>query len=395
MSLGSQLHKAKVAIVGGGPSALYVAQNLVKVGIKVTIFDKNFSPHGLLRYGVAPDHLEIKEIATKFDKMIHSNPLIEFVGNASIPKDIKLDSLMESFNAVCLSYGSQGDNTLLLDNEGENVYSSREFVGWYNSDPTMTHITPNLSGSSAVIIGNGNVALDCARILLKDPFLLKNTDISSRALAALMKSNIQNVHIVARRGPLNTSFTSKEVRELAALDITLRSEETFLYEGLARPTQRLMDLLRKWRSSTEKSKSITLHFGKNCNKVVYENGLMKSILAADKKIESSLVIKAIGYRNQPMEGVPFDNEKGIIPSEKGKVGKGLYVSGWIKTGPVGVLTASLHDANETAKTIIKDLTEDLQEVKEFTADPSFITNIKWKALRMEEILKGEKILDAK
>jgi adrenodoxin-NADP+ reductase len=274
------------------------------------------------------------------------------------------------------------------------VFKGRDFVGWYNGDPDLSKLQPDLSGDTAVIIGQGNVALDCARILLSPISALQTTDISTHALETLKTSKIRNVHIIGRRGVLQASFTSKEIREMMNLpDVSFSHDDSMVsaiqtssdYLSNNRVKMRLMDLLAKnsskvssalkmWslgflssptRILSEKKKMVALELERNVlEEKVKGNPESASVVPTGEKfvLKASLLIKCIGYLNSPIANAPFDTGKGIIPNKLGRVlnsdqnpVEGLYVTGWIKTGPVGVLTSTLFDANETASSIIQDL----------------------------------------
>lgn len=425
----------QVAIVGAGPAGFYTAQQLLKLfpsaipnsSVKVTMFEKRIAPFGLVRYGVAPDHPEVKNATSKFEAIAKD---IGYVGNAAVGNGnasfLKVEELQKAFDAVVFCTGSGSDKILNIPGEdvaGNNVWSCKDFVGWYNGDPDCASLEPNLfSGDTAVIIGQGNVALDCARLLLspiKDN--LEKTDIAEHALKALRKKSIKHVYIVGRRGVLQASFTSKEIRELMSLPNTqFRHDSSMIPEieknatwlSKNRPKNRLMTMLAKESvlQNSQKSsendvrpilpQSWTLRFlsaptaikagskGEITGVELEENELISASnsnpLEAKVKgtgrrslLPCSLLIKCIGYNNVPISSdIPFDEKLNIVPNFQGRIIStsrpspdslssahemphtlmpGLYVAGWIKTGPVGVLTSTLFDATETARSIVEDL----------------------------------------
>lgn len=400
----------QVAIIGAGPSGFYTAQNLLKLkNIKVTIFEKRVAPFGLVRYGVAPDHPEVKNVTSKFESISLSKN-VNYVGNVNVGKELCIEELKKAFDAVVFCTGSSGDRRLNVDGEDTgNVWSGREFVGWYNGDPECAHHAPNLiSGDTAVILGHGNVALDCARLLLSPIEHLEKTDISPSALDALKKRSIKHVHVVGRRGVLQASFTSKEIRELVALPNTqfkhgesmipdITKHKAFLDTN--RPKKRLMAMLAKESDNSSKNNGAqqtwNLQFLSTPTKIIagtdgqivgmeYEQNQLipslqypENILEMNAKgtgtlamLQCSLLIKCIGYTNSPIAAsIPFDFKNGVVPNHQGRVVAtgyggpdgpstyldGIYVAGWIKTGPVGVLTSTLYDASETARSVVVDL----------------------------------------
>lgn len=392
----------RVAIVGSGPSAFYLAKELIKNPlIRVCLLEKRYVPFGLVRFGVAPDHPEVKNVISKFNTVALS-PQVEWVGNVCVgdkPGNATIRQLNDSFDAVVLSVGSATDKSLGIPGEdSKNVLSGREFVGWYNGDPDITIQPDLLSGDTAIIVGQGNVALDCARILLSRPEDLAQTDISSRALSVLERSNLKHVHIMGRRNILQASFTSKEVREMMALpDVAFvpdpcmipQIEQAAEYLSKNRAKKRLMDIFKKGSTALVRTATKTCHMDFLSSPVQFlaKDGILKgaeigrNVLKGDPAIPQkmtchstgltralpcSMVIKCIGYQNEMMPMVPFKD--GVIPNIKGRVVdeeknviRNMYVSGWIKTGPIGELAATLYDSFETARSMEEDLAAGLWE----------------------------------
>ncbi|KAI8894851.1 hypothetical protein BC833DRAFT_615693 [Globomyces pollinis-pini] len=409
-------HKLHVAIVGAGPAGFYTAQQLLKVPkIHVTMFEKRLVPYGLVRYGVAPDHPEVKNVISKFEQ-IAKNPQFQYFGNAHLGQDFQVEQLEKAFNAVVIASGSHSERTLGIEGEEDmkNVFSAKQFVGWYNGDPDVD-IDPDLeSHDTAVIIGQGNVALDCARLLLSPIETLMSTDISERALTKLRDSKIKHVHVVGRRGALQASFTSKEVREMMALpNVSFNHDDSMIndiksastYLKSDRPKKRLMDLLLKGTNNTSTTASWNLKFLSSPISFHSENKVLKGINFTKNKlvgdsppkmkclptdetysIPCGLLIKSVGYLNTPVEGLPFDNKKCVIPNLKGRVvdividifvsNDGVYVSGWIKTGPTGVIASTMFDSQETARMIIEDL-ETAKPEKNGVSDLNCLNMDKW------------------
>ena len=207
-----------VAIIGSGPSAFYAAQSLSNHdNINIDILEKLFAPYGLVRYGVAPDHQKTKNIIKLFNRVLDKKN-VNFFGNIFITKDISLDFISDIYDAVIIATGASEDKKLGIRGENlKGVYGSGEFVGWYNDNPIYKDLNPNLETNTAVIIGNGNVALDCARVLAKQKEELEGSDVSSKNLNLLSKSNIKRIHIIGRRGPKEAKFTISELREFLEL----------------------------------------------------------------------------------------------------------------------------------------------------------------------------------
>ncbi|CAG8575364.1 25831_t:CDS:2, partial [Gigaspora rosea] len=357
-------------------------------------------PFGLVRYGVAPDHPEVKNVQNRFDEVAR-DARFTFIGNVKFSKELKISDLKSHYDAIVLSYGASQDKRLNIKNEDDsirNVFSARTFVGWYNGLPQYRDLQPDLTCSdSAIIIGHGNVALDVARILLTDIDELSKTDITEYALEYLRKSRIRNVTLIGRRGPLQVSFTAKELREMMHLPNTRFHTDTELVKtelsanaeliSQNRPLKRLMQILENGTSKTVGEKSWSLKFlrspvefitrdssdppqtnfikavkfhinkleGPPDNRIAVSTGVIE-------EIETSLVFKSVGYKSTPVEGLPFDEKKGLVPNVKGKVldkndneFPGLYVSGWLKRGPQGVIATTMYDAFETAEIIISDI----------------------------------------
>ncbi|KAK7203620.1 hypothetical protein BZA70DRAFT_250585 [Myxozyma melibiosi] len=408
----------RVAIVGSGPAGFYTAYRILERteagAVVVDMFEKLPVPFGLARFGVAPDHPEVKNCQEKFEEVAES-PYFNFFGNTAIgpsafppqtplvhaPNQIPLSLLRRHYDAVILAYGADSDKMLsgssFSGSTLDGVYSARQFVGWYNGHPEFQHLKPDLvSGDTAVVVGHGNVALDVARILLTDIDVLRKTDITSRAIDTLSASKIKHVKIVGRRGPAQASFTNKEVRELMTLGgvgYIPPPEEIMrpFAEGgkkLGRVAKRLLQLLE--RGSTlrpeEAAKTFEIEFlrspagftaaaggGEKLGAAVFD--LMR--LAGDPLLKETRVeptgervevpctaaFLSIGYKTHPLAGLEqsYDDRANHLLNELGKVSESiegrdakLYASGWIKRGPVGVIAETMYDAFETASTVIED-----------------------------------------
>ncbi|XP_022091379.1 NADPH:adrenodoxin oxidoreductase, mitochondrial-like [Acanthaster planci] len=392
----------RICIVGSGPAGFYTANGLLKgnTECKVDIYDKLPVPYGLVRYGVAPDHPEVKNVINQFSTLAE-NERCEYVGNVEVGKHISVTELLQAYDVVVLSYGAEADKCLNIPGEElTGVYSARSFVGWYNGLPQDTHLNPDLSGETAVVIGHGNVALDVARILITPTSILKKTDITQHALDALLKSSLKKVYIIGRRGPLQVAFTIKELREMSKLP-GCRSELNPLdFEGLQ---EKLSDLPRARKRLTElmintaqESPSMSADLSGKAwalkflcspveilpcekdsgrvggirlavNKLKVVNGKEEAVPTGETEdIPCSLVLRSIGYKSLSLDAsVPFDEHRGVIRHSEGRVTevKGLYCSGWVKRGPTGVILSSLNDGRETAKTILRDLSDGSLDIR--------------------------------
>ncbi|EGF78333.1 hypothetical protein BATDEDRAFT_26930 [Batrachochytrium dendrobatidis JAM81] len=384
----------QVAIVGGGPAGFYTASQLLKSShVKVDMYEQLPVPFGLVRYGVAPDHPEVKNVISKFTSVAELSRF-NFMGNVTVGTDISLDSLKSAYDAVVLSYGSTGEHKLGIEGKigpSSNLFTSQEFVGWYNGHPKHANLKVDLSSTdTAIVVGQGNVALDVARILLSPIDKLAQTDITQHAIEVLSSSRIRHVHVVGRRGPVHVSFTSKEFRELVALCNTyLELDHTWLETQLTlyadvlrtdRARRRLMELLvnasKKKPITTDResdkkqvfldfllspytllthpeTNTVTgIEFQKN---TLVGKGLDQRAVGLDTfhQIPAGLVVSSIGFKNEPFMGSPFDSKQRIIPNIRGRVKDehALYSSGWIKTGPKGVIASTMYDAYETAERI--------------------------------------------
>lgn len=314
-----------------------------------------------------------------------------FIGNVCLGKDVSLAQLRPFYHALVLAYGADDDTLLGVPGEdAAGVLSARAFVGWYNGLPEHADLNPDLSGDTAVIIGQGNVAIDVARMLLSPISILETTDICEYALEALRKSRVRRVWLVGRRGPLQVAFTIKEFREMtklpnchAVLDKADFEAVKELPADTPRPRKRLTELLVKTADSTGvdpatsgSRKEWGLRFLRSPVEFVYDeqrrkvagvkmeiNKLEGDPLSARaigtglfEVMDCSLALRSIGYKTKPVDkDLPFDLKKGIIPNSKGYVRTGLYCSGWVKTGPIGVILSTMNDAFETADTILDDL----------------------------------------
>lgn len=387
----------------------------------------------MVRFGVAPDHPEVKNVINSFSKTANSNR-VSFIGNVSIGSDITLGELRDIYDAVVLCYGSARERKLNIPGEDlPNVISARKFVGWYNGVPADQDLAVQLNGKDCIVIGQGNVALDCARILLSPvDRVLGKTDITNCSLKLLEKSQITSVHLIGRRGPIQVAFTIKELRELTKIMaceaiIEKSNKKDFdiinsdILQNLPRARRRLTELLLQiadGKFSSEKtnlplSKRCSFHFllspkeirSTNNNSLVisFDVNKLTDPLSESSKIiatgevvemETNLIIKSLGYTTVALDpSLPMDERKGCIKNENGRItdcGNGLYCSGWAATGPVGVLASTMNVSFEVAKNILEDFEKQVVKVKGKGKDDS-LKLLKDRGVRFVTFKDWEKI----
>lgn len=392
-SLGTDQRPLRVAIVGAGPSGFYAAEALLSAEHKVIVdmFDRLGSPFGLVRYGVAPDHPKIKNV-TKVYERTAGNPGFSFFGNVCIGKDITVEELKNHYDAVIFTCGAETDRELGIPGEDlPGSHTATEFVAWYNGHPDCRDRKFDLSKEVAVVIGQGNVAMDVARILCKTVDELKATDIAQHALDALKESKIKEIHLIGRRGPVQAAFTPPEIREfgeLADCDPVLdkkylRISETSQkelddpanaarrknfetlskYAALGTPTKAKKFIIHFFQSPLElkgQGRVETVVLGKN--QLTGEPGRQKAKGTGEtEELVCGIFFRSVGYRGVPIEGVPFDDQKGIFSNQDGRITDnaqvvpGLYCAGWIKRGPSGVIGTNKPDSVATVGNLFADL----------------------------------------
>ncbi|MDE0219319.1 MAG: FAD-dependent oxidoreductase [Spirochaetaceae bacterium] len=385
----------RVAIVGSGPSGFYAAEALLKDerNLQVDIIDRLPTPFGLVRGGVAPDHQKIKNVIRIYERTA-GNDRCSFIGNVMVGRDVSVADLQRFYDAVVFTCGAETDRTLNIPGiDLAGSHTATAFVGWYNGHPDYRDLSFDLSAEAAVVIGQGNVAVDVTRILAKTVDELAGTDIAAHALEALAESKVREVHMVGRRGPVQAAFTSKEIRELGELgDCALHFNDQADFD-LGPCCQAELDQAgntdaqRNWKALGELreegpasgcSKRIVVHFFRS-PKELAGNGrvqrltLEKNRLAGEAgdqwaegtgetvEMDCGLFFRSVGYRGVPIEGLPFDDRRGVFPNQGGRitadgaVAPGLYAAGWIKRGPSGVIGTNKPDSTETAKNLLADL----------------------------------------
>jgi ferredoxin--NADP+ reductase len=389
----------RIAVIGSGPAGFYAAGHLLKdttANVEVDMIERLPTPWGLVRSGVAPDHPKIKSVTRVYEKTA-AHPRFRYYGNVNFGEHVSRDELLGHYHAIVYATGSPADRSLGIPGEDlAGSHAATEFVGWYNGHPDHTDLEVDLlSAKRAVVIGNGNVAIDVARMLVLAPSELAGTDTADHALEVLAASNVDEVVVLGRRGPAQAAFTNPELLELGELvdgDVIVDGEE--LERALAvhdeaaeedMTSRRNVEILRSYaeREPAGHSKRIVLRFllsptalvagpdGRlgavelTVNELVEgEDGSLRARANGEMEtIEAGLAFRAVGYRGVPLPSVPFDERAGVIPNEGGRVSDlqsgdslpGEYVVGWIKRGPSGVIGTNKKDAQETVNAILADL----------------------------------------
>ena len=373
----------QIAIIGSGPAGYYTAEAAQKLwgeDVRVDIFDLLPVPYGLIRTGVAPDHQSIKGVSRRYET---TNQLdnVRFVGNVTVGKDITISELQELYDAVVLATGAPNDKPAGIAGEGlENVFGSASFVGWYNGHPQFAKLNPDLSGKTAVVIGNGNVALDVARILAKTTGEFTGSDIVAHALHTLEKSHIDRIVILGRRGPHQIAMTPKELGELAHLsrgcprvdpaDLPDKEEDLFLEPG----QRKSVDHLRSFAAIPEEFRSdkpVEIEFdffaspkailgestvsGIEVERTVLDSDGRASVTGESYTIACSLIVTCIGYKTSPIPGVPFEESAGRFANDQGRILPGLYCVGWARRGPSGTIGTNRPDGFGVVERIAEDI----------------------------------------
>ena len=392
-SIGSENKPLEVAIIGSGPSGYYAAQSLFgsEKKINITMFDRLPTPYGLVRGGVAPDHQKIKNVIRVYEK-ISISPEFRFIGNVLVGKDISIDDLRNNFHATIFACGAETDRKLGIPGEDlQGSHTATAFVGWYNGHPDYRDLSFDLSQEIAVVVGQGNVAADVSRILSKTADELKQTDIADHALQQLVESKIKEIHVIGRRGPVQAKFTPEELKEFGELEdcnpvvdsSTLQLNEASqkeLESPEGRTNVKNFEVFKDFanRDLTKKNRSCFFRFLEGPIELMGTERLEGILLAknnlsgdpfkqrAEKTGETveqkcGILFRSIGYNGIPIEGVPFDEKEGIFPNDKGRlldngsVVNGVYVTGWIKRGPSGIIGTNKPDSVETVNCLLEDI----------------------------------------
>jgi ferredoxin--NADP+ reductase len=431
-----------VAIVGAGPSGYFAAASLLRFAdesvasggpdVNIDMLEMLPTPWGLVRSGVAPDHPKIKSISRTFEKTA-ADTRFRFFGNIAVGRDISADELAQRYDAVVYAVGTQSDRALGIPGEElPGSVAAVDFVGWYNAHPHFAEMTPDISSGRAVVIGNGNVAIDVARILVTDPDVLATTDIADHALDLLHQRGVAEVVIVGRRGPLQGAFTTLELRELGELDgvevlVDPADLDDITDEQAAAAGKTVAANIKVLRAYADKGvgdgegkRRIVFRFcsspieidgdgrveaivlGRN-ELITDEQGRVSAHDTGEREIlTAQLVVRAVGYRGVAIPGLPFDERAGTIPHEQGRIADrdNDYVVGWIKRGPSGVIGTNKSDSQDTVNTLVADLASaQLRDVEPGYADelaawllehqPELITDDHWLAIDTHERSAGE------
>lgn len=432
-----------VAIVGSGPSGFFAAASLLKFAdspdsdrdVRVDMLEMLPTPWGLVRSGVAPDHPKIKSISAQFDKTA-ADARFRFFGNIKVGEHVTPAELAERYDAVVYAVGAQSDRALHIPGEElPGSVAAVDFVGWYNAHPHFDGMAPNLAGGRAVVVGNGNVALDVARILVSDPEALANTDIADHALASLDTRGVEEVVVIGRRGPLQATFTTLELRELGDLE-ALGDVDVILdpadFDGItdadletaSKTVKQNIKVLRKYvdEQPREAKRRIVFRFCTSPVELRGEDRVESIVLGRNELVRDAdgrvvakdtgereelpvqLVVRAVGYRGVPTPGLPFDERSGTIPHTDGRIegSRNEYVVGWIKRGPSGVIGSNKKDSQDTVDTLLEDLraagvderdSEYSIELAEWLVEhqPKLVTGEHWQLIDAHERTAGQSV----
>ncbi|CAB4886233.1 MAG: NADP oxidoreductase [Actinobacteria bacterium] len=382
----------RVAVIGSGPSGMYAADALVNqtaIPVSVDVIDRLPVPFGLVRYGVAPDHLSIRSVRDTLDKTL-DKPGVRFIGNLEVGRDISMASLHDYFDAIVLTYGASRDRRLDIPGEDlDGSIAATDFVAWYCGHPdadraTFERLLP--TATSAVVVGVGNVAIDVTRVLAKTVGELDHTDMPQHVLETLRASNLTDIHLLGRRGPAQATFTTKELKELGELleaDVVVDPADLAFDEASEqaiatdKAIARNVEVIREWsrREQTGKPRRVHVHFlarpvelrgDDRVREVVVERTALDGSGGVTgtgvlTTIPADLVVRSVGYRGTALDEVPFDERRGVIPNADGRVQRdgasvpGEYVAGWIKRGPTGIIGTNKKDAAATVASLLDDV----------------------------------------
>lgn len=370
-----------IAVIGSGPAGYYTAEACQKQfgdGVRIDIIDRLPVPYGLIRFGVAPDHQSIKAVSRRYETVALSDN-VRFAGNVMVGGDVTIDELLALYDAVVLATGAPADRKLgIAGDDLPGVIGSAAFVGWYNGHPEFAELDPPLGASAAVVIGNGNVALDVARILAKSPTEFAGSDIVAHALDALGASAVRRVTILGRRGPHQIQMTPKELGELSHLeraaprvdpaDLPPPDEDVALEPGLRKSVTHLRAF-----AAPQPEKEVTIDFDFFAKPVAIEgNGKVERIIVERTRltpegnaegtgetyaVACGMVVACIGYRTPPIPGIPYDEAAGRFANVDGRILPGLYAVGWARRGPTGTIGTNRPDGFMIAETIAADRPE--------------------------------------
>ncbi|MBC8162700.1 MAG: FAD-dependent oxidoreductase [Roseiflexaceae bacterium] len=412
LPLGTADRPVRIAIIGAGPAAFYAAEALLKrkeLACSIDFFNRFPTPFGLVREGVAPDHQSIKAVTRVYDK-IAASPNVRYFGNVTFGLDVTHADLKPLYDQIIYAVGAQSDRRMGIPGEDlVGSFPATEFVGWYNGRPDYADLVFDLSCERVVVVGNGNVAMDVARILVSSPDELAQTDIADHALAQLRQSQVREVVMLGRRGPAQAAFTTPELKEFGELhgvDVIVNAADLELDEVSAetvatdRTAAKNVELLRTYaqRGSTGAPRRIVMRFFASPAEIIGQDGRLAAVkierntLVTDgggvlkargsgqfETIEAGIVLRSVGYKGVPLAGVPFDESTNTIANVAGRVVRdstgesvsGEYVVGWIKRGPSGVIGTNKPDAAATVSAMVEDLAS-LPGIAQDQRDPALI-----------------------
>jgi ferredoxin--NADP+ reductase len=442
---GTQTSPLRVAIVGSGPSGFYAAGHLLSAKgrpdlvVEVDMFDRLPTPWGLVRGGVAPDHPNIKAVSRVFEKTA-ARPGFRFFGNVAMGRDLSHDDLVSRYHAVIYAVGAETDKRMGIPGEDlPGSVAATEFVAWYNGHPDYRDREFDLRARRAIVVGNGNVAMDVARMLAITPAELERTDVADHALDVLRDHAIEEIVVLGRRGPAQAAFTNPELLELGEMldaDVLVDPRDVALDEHSARSIESEGDLTARKnveiltgyseREPAGKRRRIILRFlvspvailGEDRVQAVElvhneigwdKDGVLRAVATERREtLEAGIVLRSIGYRGVALPGVPFDERRGTIPHEAGRVidpegnapVRGEYTVGWIKRGPSGVIGTNKKDAHETVDSLLADLDQGAlldpadptpEAVDALLAErrPDHVTHAGWQAIDRAERAAAE------
>lgn len=400
-----------VAVVGSGPAACYAAGALSDIaGVTVSMIERLPTPYGLVRAGVAPDHPNTKKIGERFAGVL-GRPNVQCFLNVEVGRDISIDELLETHHAVLWAGGASDDRRLGIPGEDlPGCHSAREFVSWYNGHPEHAEEAFDLTGERVVVIGNGNVALDVARTLLRPAEVFRTTEMADHAIEALTASRVNEVVITARRGPEHAACSLGELMDLERLaELTVLASADEVPEHTA-ADPRYAVVRRAAERSESGGRVARLRFGLEPVSIDgdgrVESVTFRSADGTTERIAASLVLRAIGYRGTPVAGLPFDELTATLPNENGKVVDpatgddvpGVYCSGWIKRGPRGIIGTNKQDAEETIDRLLHDFSAERlpdpahshKQLAEMLAErcPDLVDKAAWTRIDVEEKRRG-------
>ncbi|MEZ5075944.1 MAG: FAD-dependent oxidoreductase [Solirubrobacterales bacterium] len=440
--IGTEDNPLRVAIVGAGPSGFYAAEHILKDGdlhAQVDLFDRLPTPFGLVRGGVAPDHPKIKSVIRVYEKTAARDGF-RFFGNVKIGRDVEVEELDGLYHAIVFTVGCETDRQLGIPGEDlPGSHAATAFVGWYNAHPDYADEEFDLSSERAVVIGNGNVAMDVARMLALTDRELRQTDTADHAIEMLDRKGIREIVVLGRRGPAQAAFTNPEIKELGEMedaDVVVEAAEVELDPASAafvssdeadKTTKVNVETLREFsqRPTAGRKQRIVLRFlaspveikgdGKvesiviGRNELVEDGGALRAKDTGEREeLECGLVLRSVGYTGVPIEGVPFDGRRGLILNEGGRVldshdaghKVGHYTAGWIKRGPSGVIGTNKKDALETVRHLFADVESQAllapenpapEAIEELLTERGvrFVTFEDWQAIDQAEVGRGE------